>query len=160
MIVGEQPGDREDLAGRPFVGPAGQLLDRAMAEAGLERNTAYVTNAVKHFKFVQRGKRRLHSKPDPGEVEACRWWLEHELAIIRPALTLAMGATAVRALFGKVLTVSRLRGAVQQLPGGEAALVTVHPSYLLRIRDRDQARSEYRHFVADLAQAATLAQQG
>lgn len=160
MIVGEQPGDREDLAGRPFVGPAGQVLDRAMAEAGLERNTAYVTNAVRHFKFVQRGKRRLHSKPDPGEVEACRWWLEHELAIIRPALTLAMGATAVRALFGKVLTITRLRGAVQQLPGGEAALVTVHPSYLLRIRDRDQARSEYRHFVADLAQAAILAQQG
>ena len=157
MLVGEQPGDREDLSGRPFVGPAGQLLDRALEEAGLDRGRLYITNAVKHFKFVQRGKRRLHSKPDAGEIDACRWWLDRERALVRPDLVVAMGATAIRSLFGKILTIGRMRGEMQILAGGERALVTVHPSYLLRIRESDRAKDEYRRFVADLVQARQLA---
>jgi uracil-DNA glycosylase len=149
MFVGEQPGDQEDLAGRPFVGPAGQLFDRALGEAGIDRASAYVTNAVKHFKFEPRGKRRIHSKPDAGEIEACRWWIDQERMLIRPPITVALGATAARSLFGKAVTVSRLRGAPHRLPddGGEA-WVTVHPSFLLRVRDAKEA--EYARFVADL----------
>ncbi|HET9426735.1 MAG TPA: UdgX family uracil-DNA binding protein [Allosphingosinicella sp.] len=149
MFVGEQPGDQEDLAGRPFVGPAGMLFDRALAEAGVDRRSTYVTNAVKHFKFEQRGKRRIHSKPDAGEVTACRWWLEQEQTLIRPPITVALGATAARSLFGRAVTISSLRGERQALPdsGGEA-WVTVHPSFLLRVRDNREA--EYARFVDDL----------
>ena len=148
MFVGEQPGDQEDLAGRPFVGPAGQMFDRAMAEAGVDRARTYVTNAVKHFKFEQRGKRRLHQKPDGGEIQACRWWLEREQQIIRPPIIVALGATAARSLFGKVVTISSLRGRPVTLPEGGEAWVTVHPSFLLRVRDNKD--EEYARFVADL----------
>jgi len=148
LFVGEQPGDREDLAGRPFVGPAGMLFDRALADAGVDRGRTYVTNAVKHFKFVRRGKRRIHDKPNAGEIKECRWWLQQELELIHPPLTVALGATAVRSLFGKALTISRLRGRPQALPEGGEAWVTVHPSYLLRVRDNREA--EYDRFVEDL----------
>ena len=148
VFVGEQPGDQEDLAGRPFVGPAGQLFDRALAEAGVDRERTYVTNAVKHFKFVRRGKRRIHDKPDGGEIAACRWWLQQELALVRPPLIVALGATAARALFGKVVTISSLRGRGHPLPEGGEAWVTVHPSFLLRVRDDREA--QYARFVEDL----------
>jgi probable DNA metabolism protein len=149
LFVGEQPGDQEDLAGKPFVGPAGQLFDKALAEAGVDRSRTYVTNAVKHFKFVPRGKRRIHDKPNGGEIAACRWWLQQELALIRPPVTVALGATAARSLFGKAVTVSALRGSGHKLPEGGEAWVTVHPSFLLRVRDDREA--EYARFVEDLA---------
>ena len=148
LFVGEQPGDQEDLAGRPFVGPAGQLLDRAMAEAGVDRGQAYVTNAVKHFKFERKGKRRIHQKPDGPEIMACRFWLEQEQALIRPPLTVALGATAARSLFGRVATIASLRGKPHALDAGGEAWVTVHPSFLLRVRDDREA--EYARFVEDL----------
>ena len=154
MLIGEQPGDQEDLAGRPFVGPAGQVLDRALGEAGIDRSRAYVTNAVKHFKFEPRGKRRIHSKPDVGEIEACRWWIDQELVLVRPAVTVALGATAARALFGKTMTIGRERGRPIERPGGGEAWITVHPSYLLRIEDKVRADEEYHRFVADLRAAA------
>jgi DNA polymerase len=152
MFVGEQPGDQEDLAGRPFVGPAGQLFDRALAEAGVDRGKTYVTNAVKHFKFEPRGKRRIHSKPDASEIEACRWWIEQERELIRPAVTVALGATAARSIFGKVVTISRMRGQAHPMPDGEPgeAWVTVHPSFLLRVPEEDRKREEYGKFVEDL----------
>ena len=149
LFVGEQPGDQEDLAGKPFVGPAGQLFDRALKDAGVDRGSTYVTNAVKHFKFEQRGKRRIHSKPDAGEISACRWWLDQERSLIRPPVTVALGATAARSLFGRAVTISSLRGSPQSLPdGGGEAWVTVHPSFLLRVRDDREA--EYGRFVEDL----------
>jgi uracil-DNA glycosylase family protein len=149
MLIGEQPGDQEDLAGRPFVGPAGQLLDRALADAGVDRKTAYVTNAVKHFKFERRGKRRIHSKPDAGEIGACRWWLDQERLLIRPPVTVALGASAARSIFGKAVTIGSMRGRAHPLAdGGGEAWVTVHPSFLLRVRDDREA--EYAKFVADL----------
>jgi probable DNA metabolism protein len=148
MFVGEQPGDQEDLAGRPFVGPAGQLWDRAMGDAGIDRSQAYVTNAVKHFKFERRGKRRIHQKPDGPEIEACRWWLEQERLILRPTLTVALGATAARSLFGRVVTISATRGKAHQLYDGGEAWVTVHPSFLLRVQDNKE--QEYARFVEDL----------
>ncbi|WP_343520810.1 UdgX family uracil-DNA binding protein [Sphingomonas sp.] len=154
MLVGEQPGDQEDLAGRPFVGPAGQVLDRALADAGIDRGKAYLTNAVKHFKFEPRGKRRIHSKPDAGEISACRWWIEQELLLIRPKVIVALGATAARSLFGKVMTISRARGAPHDLAEGGEAWVTVHPSYLLRIPEATRKAEEYDRFVADLRAAA------
>jgi len=150
MLVGEQPGDQEDLAGRPFVGPAGRILDEALAAAGIDRAKTYVTNAVKHFKFEQRGKRRLHSKPDAGEIEACRWWIDQERDIVKPKVTVALGATAARSLFGKVMTIGKERGRVLELPGGGVAIITVHPSYLLRIRDADDVAQERARFVDDL----------
>ncbi len=156
MLVGEQPGDSEDLAGRPFVGPAGQKLDQALAEAGIDRSRAYVTNAVKHFKFEQRGKRRIHAKPGAGEIEACRWWIDQERAIIAPKITVALGATAARSLFGKVMTIGKSRGQVLELPGGGAAWITIHPSYLLRIVDPGQATEEYVRFVEDLTAVRAL----
>ena len=134
-FVGEQPGDQEDLHGRPFVGPAGQLLDRAMAEAGLDRQRVYVTNAVKHFKFEQRGKRRIHQKPTAGEVKHYRWWLDQELKLVHPKVVVALGATAVLALAGKSLAIGRFRGRAEF--NGRPGFITVHPSYLLRIPDRD-----------------------
>jgi DNA polymerase len=148
MFVGEQPGDQEDLAGRPFVGPAGQLFDRALGEAGIDRKAAYVTNAVKHFKFEQRGKRRIHSKPDGGEIAACRWWLEQERALLRPRITVALGATAARSLFGRIVTISKVRAQPHAMPEGGEAWVTVHPSFLLRVRDNRE--DEYARFVEDL----------
>ena len=148
VFVGEQPGDQEDLAGTPFVGPAGQLFDKALAEAGVPRERTYVTNAVKHFKFERRGKRRIHEKPNAGEISACRWWLQQELALIRPLLVVALGATAARSLFGKAVTISSLRGKAHTLEEGSEAWVTVHPSFLLRVRDDREA--EYAKFVEDL----------
>lgn len=156
MLVGEQPGDQEDIAGRPFVGPAGQLLDRALAEAGIDRTIVYVTNAVKHFKFEPRGKRRIHAKPDTGEIVACKFWLDLERAEIRPQVTVAMGASAARAVFGRAVTVTRERG--RPLPmEGTTGFVTVHPSYLLRLPDEDAKRREYAALVADLRAAARAA---
>ena len=148
MFVGEQPGDQEDIAGRPFVGPAGQLFDRALKDAGVDRSNTYVTNAVKHFKFEQRGKRRIHSKPQGPEIEACRWWLEQERMLIRPPITVALGATAARSIFEKVVTITALRGRPHPLATGGEAWVTVHPSFLLRVRDNKEA--EYERFVEDL----------
>ena len=154
-FVGEQPGDQEDLQGRPFVGPAGQLLNRAMAEAGIERDRSYLTNAVKHFKFVQRGKRRIHQKPTASEVRHYRWWLDQELAFVRPRLIVALGATAVLALAGKAIPIARSRGEADL--AGRRGYITVHPSFLLRIPDADAKRQAYDDFVADLRSIRTLA---
>jgi uracil-DNA glycosylase len=154
MFVGEQPGDQEDLAGRPFVGPAGQVFDRAVAQAGIDREQVYVTNAVKHFKFEQRGKRRIHAKPGAGEIEACRWWIGQERALVKPQVTVALGATAARSLLGKVVTISRERGKPIPLEGGGEGWITVHPSYLLRLPDKAQADEEFARFVEDLRMAA------
>jgi uracil-DNA glycosylase len=156
MLVGEQPGDKEDLAGKPFVGPAGQMLDRALQEAGIDRSKVYVTNAVKHFKFVPRGKIRLHQKPATPEIRACRPWYERELAAIKPALVVAMGATAAQSVFGKITPVNKSRGQLIALEHGVQALVTVHPSYLLRLPDADAKAREYQRFVDDLRIAAAL----
>jgi uracil-DNA glycosylase family protein len=156
MLVGEQPGDQEDLAGKPFVGPAGQMLDRALEEAGIDRKKAYVTNAVKHFKFVRRGKIRLHQKPNTSEIKACRPWYERELASVQPALVVAMGATAAQTVFGKITPINKNRGRLIDLDDGIKALVTVHPSYLLRLPDADARAQEYARFVSDLKMAAHL----
>jgi uracil-DNA glycosylase len=156
MLVGEQPGDKEDLAGKPFVGPAGQMLDRALEEAGIERGKVYVTNAVKHFKFVPRGKIRLHQKPNTMEIRACRPWYERELASIKPDLVVAMGATAAQSVFGKITPINKNRGRLIDLDGGIRALVTVHPSYLLRLPDAGAKAREYQRFVDDLRIAADL----
>ncbi len=156
MFVGEQPGDQEDLAGRPFVGPAGQLFNTALAEAGIDRTTAYVTNAVKHFKFEPRGKRRIHSKPDSGDIAACKFWLDLEREEVKPAITVLLGASAARAVLGRAVTISRERSRPIPLTGNSQALVTVHPSYLLRLPDEESKRREYAAFVADLRQAAAL----
>lgn len=153
MLVGEQPGDQEDLAGRPFVGPAGQVLDRALAAAGVPRAETYVTNAVKHFKFEPRGKRRIHAKPQGPEIDACRWWIEQERVLIRPPVTVALGATAARALIGRVVTIAATRGRPLTLEDGGECWVTVHPSYLLRIEDKGRAAEEYDRFVEDLRTA-------
>jgi DNA polymerase len=150
FFVGEQPGDQEDLAGRPFVGPAGQLFNAALERAGIERSQTYVTNAVKHFKFVARGKKRIHSKPDTAEIEACRWWQESERALIKPPLTVALGATAARSLTGKTVTISRAREAPLTLADGSECWVTVHPSFLLRIPEEDRRAEERARFVEDL----------
>jgi DNA polymerase len=154
MLVGEQPGNDEDLAGRPFVGPAGRLLDRALADAGLDRKRIFVTNAVKHFKFEQRGKRRLHKRPDPYEIDRCRWWNELERAIVKPRLVVAMGATAARSLTGKPVTIAKLRGRILPLGTASQLMITVHPSALLRIPERADRRAEYARFVADLRTGA------
>src|ERR1700710_1627558 len=150
MLVGEQPGDKEDLAGKPFVGLAGQMLDRALQEAGVDRGKVYVTNAVKHFKFVPRGKIRLHQKPNTPEIKACRQWYERELASIKPDLVVAMGATAAHSVFGKIMPIDKKRGRLIDLDDGTEALVTVHPSYLLRLPDEDAKAREYERFVDDL----------
>lgn len=146
-FVGEQPGDREDLEGRPFVGPAGKLLDRALAEAGIDRSDCYLTNAVKHFKFVLRGKRRLHQKPNAGEVRHYRWWLEAELDVVAPHLVTALGATALLALSGRADAISRLRGPANL--GGRAGFVTIHPSAILRAPN-GRRDADYQGFVSDL----------
>ena len=156
MLVGEKPGDKEDLAGHPFVGPAGQMLDRALEQAGIDREKVYVTNAVKHFKFVPRGKIRLHQKPGTSEIKACRPWYERELAAIKPELVVALGATAAQSVFGKVTAINKSRGRLIELDGGTRALVTVHPSYLLRLPDEDARAREYERFVEDLRIAAGI----
>lgn len=150
MIVGEQPGDQEDLAGRPFVGPAGQLLDRYLEKAGVDRKDAYLTNAVKHFKFVQRGKRRLHQSPTAKEIDICRWWLESERAIVQPKLILATGASAARGILGKTVSISKTRGEPIPLEDDSELWVTAHPSYLLRL-DGEAKEKQARLFEADLA---------
>ena len=152
VLVGEQPGDQEDQAGKPFVGPAGRLLDKALREAGIDRKTVYVTNAVKHFKFEQRGKRRLHAKPTAGEVKRYRWWLEKELDLLAPHMVVALGATA--ALAGKPVAVMRNRGPYDF--GGRPGYVTVHPSVLLRMREEDRDRA-FHDFVGDLKRVRQLA---
>lgn len=156
MLVGEQPGDREDLAGRPFVGPAGAVLEAALAEAGIARDDTFVTNAVKHFKHEPRGKRRLHRKPNAYEIDRCRWWLDAERALVRPAVVVALGVTAVRALLGRALSIGRLRGNPIGLADGSRLVATIHPSYLLRIRDRADRQAEQARFVGDLKEAAAL----
>ena len=150
LFVGEQPGDAEDLAGRPFVGPAGKLFDSLLEKAGVDRSQTYVTNAVKHFKFVVRGKRRIHSKPDAGEIQACRFWLEQERELIRPPVTVALGATAARSLVGKIVTIGKVRGSPIELADGSECWVTVHPSFLLRMPSRERRREERARFVEDM----------
>ena len=153
MLVGETPGDQEDIAGRPFVGPAGKLLDRCLGEAGIARKDAYVTNVVKHFKWEQRGKRRLHGKPNAGEIRACVPWVEAELAVVKPAVLVCLGATAAQALLGREFRVSRQRGRFVTSPLASRVLATVHPSSLLRARYADRA-TEIARFIADLRKAA------
>ena len=159
MLVGEQPGDQEDLAGRPFVGPAGRLLDEALETAGIDRASAYVTNVVKHFKWEARGKRRIHAKPAWSEIAACRPWLEAELRIVNPKLVVAMGATAAQTIFGPGFRVTRERGKVLSSKVAPRVLATVHPSSLLRQPDEESREREYKHFVADLRAAVNAAGQ-
>jgi len=154
-FIGEQPGDQEDIQGRPFVGPAGIILDKAMEEAGIDRRKTYVTNAVKHFKFIQRGKRRIHEKPTAGEVKHYRWWLQKELEFVDPKIVVALGATAVLALAGKALPIGRNRGPIQF--GTWPGYITVHPSFLLRQTDQDSKEREYALFVRDLRRIRALA---
>ncbi len=153
MLVGEAPGDSEDLQGHPFVGPAGAVLTRALHDAGMERQTVYVSNSVKHFKFEPRGKRRLHIKPSASEIEACHWWLDEELRLVAPKLVIALGGTAARALLGHAVTVSQVRAAPMRLNATSYIWVTVHPSFLLRIPDDAQRRNEYDRFVGELREA-------
>ena len=150
VFVGEQPGDQEDIKGKPFVGPAGLLFDRALADADIDRKRVYVTNAVKHFKFDPRGKRRMHKKPNNSEIEACRWWLDKELGLIKPQLAVALGVTAARGLTGRDVTISRVRGEIIPLRAGLNGFITVHPSYLLRLPDADSKAREYERFIHDL----------
>ena len=150
MLVGEQPGDQEDLTGRPFVGPAGKVLDAALEAAGIERSGVYITNAVKHFKNEPRGKRRIHKKPDTSEIDICRFWLDNEIEIVRPRIVVALGATAARGIMRKSLTINANRGRVITLPSGLRGLITVHPSYLLRLEEERDKRREFGLLVKDL----------
>jgi uracil-DNA glycosylase family protein len=150
MLVGEQPGDAEDIEGHPFVGPAGRILDRALAQAGIDRKAVFVSNAVKHFKFEPRGKRRIHSKPNAAEIDACRWWLTEELKFVQPKLVIALGATAARSVLGHSVTVSSMRGLPTPFTKTAHVWVTIHPSYLLRITDDADTAAEYDRFVEDL----------
>ena len=156
MLVGEQPGDKEDLAGLPFVGPAGRILDRALADARIDRNTVFVTNAVKHFKHEMRGKRRLHKRPNAYEIDRCRWWQDLERAIVKPAVIVALGATAARSVLGRPAAIGKVRGTAMPLDGGGTAFVTVHPSALLRTQDDDERHAAYTAFVKDLKVAAKI----
>jgi uracil-DNA glycosylase family protein len=162
LLIGEQPGDEEDRQGLPFVGPAGRLLDQALAAAGIDRREAYVTNAVKHFKWVpapDRGKRRIHQKPNAAEIRACHPWLLAEIDAVRPQVIVCMGATAARALLGPAFRVTKQRGVPLHLPGGHLAVATIHPSAILRAPDRETRRIEMRRFVADLEAARNLLSQ-
>src|SRR6516225_3503325 len=156
MLIGEQPGDAEDRAGHPFVGPAGKLLDRCLAEAGIDRTRTYITNVVKHFKWVPRGPRRIHSKPGSVEIEACFPWLEAEIAVVKPRVIVALGATAAQALFGKAFRVSKDRGRVVPSRWASYALATVHPSALLRAPDEETRHREIKRFVGELRQAGAI----
>jgi probable DNA metabolism protein len=160
VFVGEQPGDQEDLAGRPFVGPAGKLFDQVLAEAGIDRGAVYVTNAVKHFKFVPRGKRRIHQKPNMGEIQACRWWLEQELALLQPRLVVALGVTALTGLRGRAASLASVRGQDLALDDGTPLVATVHPSFLLRLPDENEKARETARFLEDLRRVADLAKAG
>jgi probable DNA metabolism protein len=157
VFVGEQPGDQEDLQGKPFVGPAGQVFNRALAQAGIDRKHVYVTNSVKHFKHEPRGKKRLHKRPNVGEIEACRWWLSHELKLIKPKLVVALGATAARSVLNHTGALAAVRGKISASAEGFDALVTIHPSALLRTPDENEREIAYRAFVADLKKAAAHA---
>ena len=161
MLVGEQPGDQEDIAGRPFVGPAGKVLDRALERAGIEREAVYITNAVKHFKFEPRGKRRIHKKPATSEIDICRVWLDNEIDIVRPQVVVAMGATAVRGVLRRSLPINANRGRLIELADGHGnAVITVHPSYLLRLKEDRDKRREFDSLVKDLRFAADAADKG
>ena len=152
MLVGEQPGHEEDLSGHPFVGPAGNMLDRALADAGIARREVFVTNAVKHFKFVPRGKRRLHQRPNAAELTLCRWWLELERTLVAPRLIVALGASAARSLYGRPITLAKQRGQITPSPGA-ALMATIHPSFLLRLPDPAARAQAYAGLVRDLKQA-------
>jgi uracil-DNA glycosylase family protein len=154
MMVGEEPGDQEDKKGRPFVGPAGGVLARALDDVGIARDDVFVTNAVKHFKFELRGKRRLHKRPNVYEIERCHWWLDFERRIVKPEIVVALGATAVRSISGRPLAINKIRGRVLALADGGHMLATIHPSYILRIEDETDKRAQYRRFVADLKTCA------
>lgn len=156
VFVGEQPGDKEDLAGKPFVGPAGRVLDRALEDAGIPRSEVFVTNAVKHFKHEMRGKRRLHKRPNAYEIDRCKIWLETERALVKPVAIVALGATAARSLLGRAVTIAKVRGQALRLADGTAAFVTIHPSWLLRMEDEADKEREYKNFVADLRPAAKV----
>lgn len=157
MLVGEQPGDYEDVAGKPFVGPAGKIMNRALEEAGIDRKKVYVTNAVKHFKWEPRGKRRIHKKPNAREIAACRPWLEAELRVVKPKLLVCLGATAAQAILGPTFRVTRERGKVLSSEFAPRVMATVHPSSLLRQRDEASREREYKHFVTDLRVAVKAA---
>jgi DNA polymerase len=154
MLVGEQPGDVEDVSGRPFVGPAGKLLDRALADAGLDRSRVYVTNAVKHFKWVPRGKRRIHKKPGALEIAACHPWLDAEIAVVAPEAIVCLGATAAQALLGRNFRLTQQRGTLLSSPLAKVVLATVHPSALLRAPDPEARKQEYAQFVRELRMIA------
>jgi uracil-DNA glycosylase len=156
VFVGEQPGDQEDIAGKPFVGPAGRAFDEILAEAGLDRIITYVTNAVKHFKFEPRGKRRIHSKPNAGEVRACRLWLDKELSLIKPDLVVALGATAAQSLLGKPVAVTKMRGDLIEREDGLRIFLTIHPSFILRIREPKDRQAERERFLADIRKVKKL----
>ncbi len=157
MLVGEQPGDKEDLTGRPFVGPAGRVLDAALQDAGIDRAQTFVTNAVKHFKHEMRGKRRLHKRPNNYEIERCKIWLERERELVKPRTVIALGVTAARSLTGKTVTIAKMRKTPVEMADGTTLVVTVHPSALLRIEDEADKRAAYKDFVADLKAAAVAA---
>jgi DNA polymerase len=154
MMVGEQPGDQEDKQGKPFVGPAGGMLAKALEDAGIDRDAVFVTNAVKHFKFEQRGKRRLHKRPNAYEIDRCHSWLDFERRLVKPDIVVALGATAVRSISGRPTSINKIRGRVLTLQDGGRMLATIHPSYILRIEDEADKRAEYRKFVTDLRACA------
>src|SRR5206468_10672355 len=154
MLIGEQPGDQEDLQGKPFVGPAGRLLEKALDEAGIDRRRVYVTNAVKHFRFTRRGKRRLHEKPNAGQIRACRPWLDGEIEVVRPRIIVLLGATAAQAVMGPAFRVSKQRGEVLNSPVGLPVVATVHPSSILRAADNESREAAMSSFIADLRVAA------
>ena len=154
MLVGEQPGDKEDITGKPFVGPAGRILDQALRDAGIAREETFVTNAVKHFKYEMRGKRRLHKRPNNYEVDRCRIWLDYERSLVKPSTIVALGVTAARSLTGRTVTIGKVRGKPIDMADGTRLVVTIHPSALLRIEDDSERHAAYRSFVADLKVAA------
>lgn len=156
MMVGEQPGDQEDLSGRPFVGPAGRVFDAALKEAGIARDTLYLTNAVKHFKYEPRGKRRIHQKPNQGEIQHCRWWLAREVELVKPKLIVALGATAIYALSGKRTPLSQLRSRPIAMQGNVVLYPTIHPSFLLRLPDKAERQRQHALFVEDLRSVRAL----
>jgi uracil-DNA glycosylase family protein len=160
VMIGEQPGNDEDLRGRPFVGPAGRILDRALTDASIDRKQVYLTNAVKHFKFEERGKRRIHKKPNTGEINACRPWLEAEIHLIKPKVIVCLGATASQTVMGKTFRLTKERGVPLAHPWAASVVATVHPSAILRVPDQEQRRSEYARFVEDLKTANILGQIG
>lgn len=160
VFVGEQPGDQEDLCGKPFVGPAGRMLDSVLQEADVDRSIIYVTNAVKHFKFEPRGRRRIHSKPNAGEVSACRWWLDRELALVKPDVAVALGATAALSLLGRAVPVTKMRGEVVTREDGLRVFITIHPSYLLRIREPADKQAERQRFLDDMRRVRKLMKAG